>query len=241
MLDWLRRDPAQPPAITLGERRLPVVIRRLAQAKRMTLRLAPDGSEVRLSIPRWGRTAEALAFAESRAGWLAAQLEKIPQASVLAAGTELTFAGQTLTIDHRPSAPRRARIEESRLIVGGPAEGLGKRLQRWLEGEARAAFAADLLDYCLAAQRPVPPLALSRAQRRWGSCARDGTIRLNWRLIMAPAHVRRAVVAHEVTHLVHFDHSPAFHTLLGSLFEGDLDAANRWLKRHGRQLYAAFG
>ena len=28
---------------------------------------------------------------------------------------------------------------------------------------------------------------------------------------------------------------------LGELFEGDIRAANRWLKREGRGLYAAFG
>lgn len=53
--------------------------------------------------------------------------------------------------------------------------------------------------------------------------------------------MRRSVVAHEVAHLVHFDHSPAFHTLLERLFECNLDAANAWLKREGRGLYAAFG
>ena len=82
---------------------------------------------------------------------------------------------------------------------------------------------------------------LSRAQRRWGSCARDGTIRLNWRLVMAPGWVRRSVVAHEVAHLVHFDHSPRFHALLAELYEGDIDEANRWLKREGRGLYRHFG
>ena len=66
-------------------------------------------------------------------------------------------------------------------------------------------------------------------------------MRLNWRLVQAPDFVRRSVVAHEVAHLVHFDHSPAFHTLLDRLYEGDIELANRWLSKHGRTLYAAFG
>ena len=102
-------------------------------------------------------------------------------------------------------------------------------------------MAADLMHYCAQAGQSVPQLMLSNAQRRWGSCARGGTIRINWRLVMAPPEVRRSVVAHEVAHLVHFDHSPAFHALLGELFEGDLRAANRWLKRSGRALYLPFG
>ena len=57
---------------------------------------------------------------------------------------------------------------------------------------------------------------------------------------ISPDAIRRSVVAHEVAHLVHFDHSPAFHALLGKLYEGDIDQANRWLSRHGREFYAAF-
>ena len=110
-----------------------------------------------------------------------------------------------------------------------------------MQGEARALFSADLADYAPLAGVIVPPLALSNAQRRWGSCSTSGVVRLNWRLVMAPDHVRRSVVAHEVAHLVHFDHSPRFHAFLAEMFEGEIDAANRWLVRHGRSLYAPLG
>ena len=59
--------------------------------------------------------------------------------------------------------------------------------------------------------------------------------------MQAPDFVRRSVVAHEVAHLVHFDHSAAFHALLRMIYEGDTGAADRWLKREGRGLYASFG
>ena len=87
----------------------------------------------------------------------------------------------------------------------------------------------------------LPPLRLARARRRWGSCAGDGTVRINWRLVMAPDAVRRSVVAHEIAHLVHFDHGPAFHALLAALYEGEIAQANRWLKREGPRLYVPFG
>ena len=53
--------------------------------------------------------------------------------------------------------------------------------------------------------------------------------------------MRRSVVAHEVAHLVHFDHSPRFHALLAELYEGDIAEANLWLKRESRSLYLPFG
>ena len=58
---------------------------------------------------------------------------------------------------------------------------------------------------------------------------------------MAPPFVRRSVVAHEVAHLVHFDHSPAFHAFLGDIYDGDVREADRWLRREGRALYRLFG
>lgn len=237
---WLRTGADNPPSIDLGPRTLPVVIRRLAQARRMTLRLSTDGAEVRISIPRWGRTADALAFAQSRREWLAGQLEAIPSAPPLAHGEALPFRGALLRIAHDPDAPRRPAITGDRLRVGGSAESIPARLRRWLQAEARGLLETDLVYYCARADKPVPSLALTNARRRWGSCAADGSIRINWRLVMAPDFVRRSVVAHEVAHLVHFDHSPRFHALLGQVYEGDMDEANRWLKLEGRGLYARF-
>lgn len=252
MLEWLRRadtrakeTPAPrklaPRTIVVGERELPLVIRKLGHARRMTLRLAPDGSEARVSIPAWGRVGDAEAFARDRADWLAGQIANLPEARMIAPGSHLTLRGEALVIDWIEAARRKPVIENGRLLIGGPRESLSRRLQRWLESEAMALLAIDLAHYCARAGHEVPRLSLSRAQRRWGSCAADGSIRMNWRLIMAPDSVRRSVVAHEVAHMTHFDHSPAFHAHLGTLFEGDVGQANRWLKRHGRGLYAPFG
>lgn len=240
MIDWLRRD-STPPMLRLGERELPLAIRRHPRATRMTLRLAPDGSEVRITLPQWGRSAEAIAFAASRCDWLAEQLARIPNNSPPQAGGSMCYRGRSVSIEWAEALPRRPRLEGERLIVGGPENGLPQRLKRWLEAEALRLMESDLAEYCLHNGLRAPPLRLSRAQRRWGSCASDGTIRINWRLIQAPDHVRRSVVAHEVAHLVHFDHSPAFHGLLDTIFEGDITEANGWLRRHGRGLYSGFG
>ena len=241
MIDWLKRDPKTEAEIVIGDLRLPVVIRRLPHARRMTLRLAPDGSAVRISMPRWGRTAEALAFVRSRAGWLAQQHAALPREDPPRSGGTIAYRGERLAIDHSPAAPRSPRLAAGAVRLGGPEESLPGRLKRWLEREARRLLAEDLAHYCRLAGKDMPRLSLTSARRRWGSCAADGAIRINWRLVMAPDHVRRSVVAHEVAHLVHFDHSPRFHALLAEIFEGDLAAANLWLKREGPALYRTFG
>ena len=53
-------------------------------------------------------------------------------------------------------------------------------------------------------------LILSNPERRWGSCTVKNVIRLNWRLIMAPLPLIDYVVVHELSHVVHKNHSPRF-------------------------------
>src|SRR3546814_9346420 len=58
-----------------------------------------------------------------------------------------------------------------------------------------------------------------------------------WRLICAPIFVRRATVAHEVAHLAHMDHSPAFHARHADIYGGDPVPARQWLREHGAMLH----
>ena len=74
MIDWLRRAPLEP-QVELGGRTVPIVLRRMRHARRLTLRLAPDGSEVRITLPAWAEAREAIAFAHARADWLAGRVD----------------------------------------------------------------------------------------------------------------------------------------------------------------------
>ena len=244
MIDWLRREFAEP-RVECGTKSLPIAIRRHPRARRLTMRLSADGREVRITLPQWCGTAHALAFARSRADWLAAELARIPKVKPFTPGGSVPFRGRDLAIDWSEANPRCPRLEGDRLLCGGPAAGLGPRVRRWLQDEALRLCTADLAYYCTHAGEPPATLKLSNAQRRWGSCAvgRDGArvVRINWRLAMAPDEVRRSVVAHEVAHFAHFDHSRRFHDQLARIFEGDIAGADAWLRQHGRALYAVFG
>ncbi|MBW8784601.1 MAG: M48 family metallopeptidase [Novosphingobium sp.] len=241
MLDWLRRPAGEDLSVEVNGNALPLIIRRVANARRMTLRLLPDGSAARISMPRWGRTAEALAFARARSDWLAGQLVLRPPPQTIAPGGAISYRGERLRIEHDAAWPRRPSLGQDTIRLGGAAESVAARLRRWLEGEARQLLADDLVGYCVRAGVAAPQLMLSNARRRWGSCSSRGIVRINWRLVMAPDPVRRSVVAHEVAHLVHFDHGPGFRTFLAELYEGDLRAVDAWLRREGPSLHAAFG
>ena len=240
MIGWLERA-GLAPELELAGRAVPIVLKHHPTARRLTMRLAPDGSEVRITLPRWAPAAEAIAFAHARKEWLEAQLARVPARAAPGIGGIVSYRGRALTVEWRAGAPRRPAVIGDGLRLGGPEARLETRIRRWLEDEALALAEADMRDYCAAADLAPVPVSLSRALKRWGSCSDRRRIRINWRLVQAPDYVRRSVVAHEVAHLVHFDHSRAFHALLARIYEGEIAAADRWLKEHGRSLYAAFG
>jgi predicted metal-dependent hydrolase len=75
-------------------------------------------------------------------------------------------------------------------------------------------------------------LALSEPATRWGSTSKDGTIRLNWRIVQAPSTLVDYVVAHELCHLVHRDHGREFWSMLGRVMP-DYEARKQRLREVG--------
>jgi predicted metal-dependent hydrolase len=92
------------------------------------------------------------------------------------------------------------------------AEELRSRMQRRLDASridvgARARRLARTYDL------PVPSSVVwsDQQQQRWGSCTPDtGAIRVSSRLAAYPSWVLDYVLMHELAHLVHPNHSPAF-------------------------------
>ena len=206
-------------------------------ARRIRLVVDPASGTVRLVLPRHAAMKPALAWAQGKADWIAAQRAALPQAVPFVPGAVLSVADETLTIGWTAGSRRRVERIGDTLSLSGPIETLPRRVEAWLRARALETLAAETAHYAAKAGVTVSKVAIGDARGRWGSCAGDGTIRYSWRLILAPAWVRRATVAHEVAHRVHMDHSPAFHAVVARLYEGDATAARAWLRAHGAALH----
>ena len=224
-------------AISLNGVRYPLHLRRSKQARSIIVSADTVKGVVRLTVPTYASEHQALRFAQSKSDWLNARFaEAVPPVTV-EDGSQIAFLGEPCIIRWSPEFARAPLLVEDEIRLGGPAEHVESRMLRWLKAQARAIFAEDLQFYCTRAGTDLPRLAVGDARRRWGSCSGRQSIRLSWRLVMAPPHVRRSVVAHEVAHLTHMDHSRRFYALLDQIYESDRHVADRWLKNHGRGLH----
>lgn len=207
------------------------------RARRMRLSIDPASGLVRLTLPPRGSKRDGLAWAESKQDWIEAQRARLPQAVPFVAGAVIPFGDGALTLDWREGAARTPVRVNDRLVVGGPIEGFGARIERWLKREALAMLTAETLAIAERAGVAIERVAIGDPRARWGSCSAGGAIRYSWRLILAPDHVRRFVVAHEVAHRRHMNHGPAFHALETELLGADPRPATAWLRRHGARLH----
>ncbi len=163
------------------------------------------------------------AIVAKRAGWIVRQQTDAPPPGprrAYASGESLPYLGQQLRLFVEQSDVRRlaVRLEQWSIHLTLPP-GLDAA-QRWtMSDQAMTRWyreqAAEWLSTCV--ERWVtragygPSRVLIRAQRqRWGSCGPDGTLRLNWRILMAPPALIDYVVVHELAHLRIKHHTPAF-------------------------------
>ena len=97
-------------------------------------------------------------------------------------------------------------IDEERRIAESRAA-----IEKWYRREATRLLPEIVARWQTKVSRNKPSQVLIRSQRkRWGSCSSDGSIRLNWRIIMAEPALIDYVVVHELAHLAVMDHSPRF-------------------------------
>ncbi len=90
-------------------------------------------------------------------------------------------------------------------------------LQSRLGDDELLARAIELSDRYLVGARPASVRWVTNQTARWGSCSYySGDIRVSHRLRAVPEWVLDSVLVHEVAHLTHPDHSPAFHRLTGA-------------------------
>jgi len=92
-----------------------------------------------------------------------------------------------------------------------------KTVDHWFRTRVEAVFEKHLAVCQEVASRhdiPEPIISLRKMRTRWGSCSGKGRVTLNLNLIQGPVHCIDYVIMHELCHLTHHNHSPAFYRLL---------------------------
>jgi predicted metal-dependent hydrolase len=216
-----------------------VQIKRVATARRFTLRVRAATRDALLTIPPRGSLARAKSFVERNAAWIGVRLKRLPHPTPFAPGASVPFRGVLHEISHRPDQRGTVWIEDEagtpKLCVAGARPFVARRVQDFLIAQARDDLRRAVALHSRTLGVKVSRLTLRDTVTRWGSCSSSGAVSFSWRLIMAPPYVLDYLAAHEVAHLRHLNHSDAFWALAERLVP-DYQRAECWLKANGVDL-----
>ncbi|WP_374338740.1 M48 family metallopeptidase [Leeia sp.] len=200
--------------LQLASQSWPIQLKRSA---RRTVGLLIRDGQLTLQLPQRYPLHDLTPLLRDKASWLLRHLQTAAEpVPALQDGGTVEWLGEPLTLVCLPAAGRSSRVERDgahlvvRVPVAAAADALPQAVSRYYRQQALPYLLARLSHFAALMQRPVPPLSLSSARGRWGSCNRHGEIRLNWRLLQAPPEVVDYVVCHELAHLLEFNHSPRF-------------------------------
>jgi len=227
--------------IALPGREVPYTLR---HSRRKTLGMSVDARGLRVAAPLRMAQRQIDAFILGHGDWVIRTLDAwaarpAPKTLVIEDGCVLPLLGE----------PCRLQLTRGRASVRWIEPGEGGRVLALsctarqsvhraalgaLEARALADFSWRVARDAQRIDRRPPPVGLTRARTRWGSCSARG-IRLHWRLIHLEPALIDYVVAHEVAHLAHMNHSPDFWSVVEHLYPG-ASAARHRLREAGRQL-----
>lgn len=211
------------------------------RARRLSVRIDSRAGEAVVVAPSERRLDQAVAFARTRADWIVERLAARVEGEPLVPGAIIPVQGRSTELVATGGAGAARWVENEdgpRILSGGKGEAFARRVENLLKRRAKDALTERTEVHLRALNQKPVKVSIGDPKSRWGSCSPHyRTIRYSWRVIMAPPLVLDYLAAHEVAHLVHADHSPAYWSVVAGLV-GDHRPFRRWLREHGPRLHA---
>ena len=210
----------------------------MRRARRYILRVRPDGT-LRVTVPRGGSRREAEQFVRKHQRWITGerqrvQIEHAPRSWDDGSSILLRGASVRIAVDRREDGAN-VTYGERRLWIPA-ADDVRSAIEADLREVARAELVPRLRDLAARHKLEIGAVSIRNQRSRWGSCARNGNIALNFRLIQMPPDVCDYVMLHELMHLKQQNHSRRFWRLVESVYPRFREA-ERWLRADGKSLF----
>jgi len=179
------------------------------------------GNRVTLKVPYRVSEAQALSFLRTQGDWLMKVIGRAPRPVSLKEFLErqgsLAAHGERVALHLRlvHGRCRWSRDSDGALHFGiDPAQDMERQLVACLRAFAREVLPQRAVHWSAHHALRLRRVTVRDQRTLWGSCTDRATLSLNWRLVLIPPQLQDHIVLHELAHLTHLDHSPAFWALL---------------------------
>lgn len=215
-----------------------LIVKRSKRAKRVALRLDPVERVVNLVVPEKMPLKKAYYFAKSHEDWIRKTLGNLAPPIPFIDGAMLPVFGNVMTLRiHNDESLVRNSITTKHNIIDVKTPSLTPEIPitRYLKKQAGLYLENLAKEKAARIGKDIASVNVRDTKTRWGSCSHENKISFSWRLMFAPIEASDYVVAHEVAHLKHLDHSKAFWSLCRDLSDDFLNG-KYWMQNHGNDL-----
>ncbi len=213
-----------------------LIIKKSAQAKKLTLRIDSKERKPVLTLPKRYSQKKAIEFVSLHKSWIEECLQKLPPSKKFEPEESISLMGKKYILQHCPEKRCGAKIEEDKIIVSGAREFFHRRVCDFCKKTAAKELLKKTKQMAKKIGCHVNHVTIKDTKSRWGSCSSLDNINYNWRIVLAPEFVIDYLIAHEVSHLLHQNHSSDFWDCVYQLY-AKAPEGKEWLKAHGKELY----
>lgn len=221
---------------------------RRSRRRRKTIQLTVDRDGVHVAAPARTSDRKVRSIVQARVAWIRKQQTALRDAPEqrFGDGETIAYFGREVPMAFEQMSARRITVgfDGSRFHVSLPAdlpdserhERVRRAFVDWYRDRA-AKHLSTVVDrwWPQLGSDGTPKILIRDQRRRWGSCATDGTLRFNWRVMLLEPALIDYIVVHELAHLTHMNHSPAFWELVRQTIPDAQDRRKR-LRGAGRAL-----
>ena len=224
-------------SVRYGDSTLAYRVERSARRRTVSIAVHANG-EVVLRAPVDAPAERLGAVVTQKAAWIVDRVRtrrasEAPLPRQFCAGETFFVDGGGALLSVTAAGEASVRLAGRKLMVSGvAAANVRAALVAWYRTYAAVKLPTRLAILCERAGIAVPSLTVRDQAKRWGSCDAGGLIRINWRIVQAPQRLQDYVLAHEVAHLSHRDHSRGFWAALGAMMP-DYESRRAELARIG--------
>ena len=200
------------------------------RAKHILLKQNTKG-EIILTCPKFCPKSMAIRFAKTQVPWIRAHIRYAPKETVFKIGDEISILGTPYLLQQG----QRTSMKEGVLTVSGEEPFFHRRVCSYAQKILLSYLQKQVAQLAKKLNVSNGRITLRNTSSRWGSCSSTRNLSFCWKIAFAPKEVVDYLIAHEVAHLVHMNHSPKFWMLVDTLTDQRL-YAEKWLKKNGREL-----
>ena len=214
---------------------------KIVRSKRKTAAIHVKANEVQVRIPHFVDDKWAINFLADKSTWVKQKLQQqnvhaqsIPK---IKHNADILWQGRSVTLQFDQLAKAVSVFQQTLIIPAKNETQALKLLQDFFQHQAKHYMVIRTHEIAeqYGLSHKLYSIRFRRTKTKWGHCTSKGVIQYNWLIMGAPLSVIDYLIYHELSHLIHPNHSQAFWQHVEGMCP-DYKNQQAWLKQNAMAL-----